>query len=120
VEFTASSSIAITALGIFAQKQTQSLGIGAYTQWEVDIGIGSGGAETVILPDVEFIANTSMDAVKPNVQRLPYTIAAGTRIAVRCKCNRNTATERLLYIGLLGMQEPASSGGGGGSFTFFG
>ena len=72
--------------------------------WLVDIGIGADGSEKVVVPDIMFGSDNFLDNISPAlVGPLPCHIPVGSRLAVRCQCAVNTATERLIYIALHGV-----------------
>ena len=112
VQLSASTSARIDGLVICTSVAAQGTAITATTAWRLDIATGPAAGETVVIPDVEVFANTGTDISRPGIIQFPLSIPAGTRLAVRCECNRNTATERLLAVTLIGMQEPATGGGG--------
>ena len=63
----------------------------------------------MVIPNVPVYCSPTDDHVNPVLIRLPIAIPAGTRLAVRCQCNVNTATQRILCVTAIGMQEPAPS-----------
>ena len=72
--------------------------------WLVDVGIGADGSEVVIVPDLLFGSDNFLDNIAPvSVGPLPCHIPKGSRLAVRCQHSYNTATERLIYVALHGM-----------------
>lgn len=111
VQLSASTAARIDAVALTA---TVRLGanITAATEWRVDLATGAGGAEVVAIADLVLGASTLGDCVRPSLWRLPVAIPAGTRLAVRASCTRNTAIERELAVTVIGIQEPAASGGG--------
>ena len=72
--------------------------VGALSTWLVDIGIGSSGAETTIIPNLFTAAGNTADATSLSVFSFPVSIPAGTRIAARAQCSVNTATERNIDV----------------------
>lgn len=117
VQFSASTTARIDALVICITTNAGLQAIASFTSWNVDVATGAAASETVVLPDVTASASSIADTMRPSIVRLPISIPAGTRLAVRCQCNRNTATERLIKVTLIGMQEPASVGGAGAAAT---
>jgi hypothetical protein len=90
-------------------------------QWAVDLATGAAASEVVLVPDLRTSASNSASAIQPKYYGFPIYIAASTRVAVRASCNGNDATDRLIQCALYTSVAPSeSSGGGGGSFTFFG
>jgi hypothetical protein len=79
----------------------------------VDLATGAAAAETVVIPDVMYVSNTGGTALLPEplLLVLPVSIPAGTRLAARAASSITTAA-RMLAISLIGMQQPATSGGG--------
>ena len=110
VEFSASLPSRLDVVLLFVTPSVTALG--AVFRWFLDIATGGAGVETVVLPDVAVLGTTFTDSVRPAILRFPVSIPAGTRLAVRCACNLNTASQRVLRVSLIGMQEPASGGGG--------
>jgi hypothetical protein len=113
-QLTASTTARIDALllSIFFDTSTTTA-VPSFTQWSVDVATGAAGSEVVVLADLLIVANSAADQTRPQAMRLPITIAAGTRLAVRCNCSSNTSASRMLRVAVVGMQEPATSGGGG-------
>jgi hypothetical protein len=120
VELSASTSDSINALAIMFGNGTAGDAMAANQSWKVDIGTGAAASETVIIPDIVVRTTSIIDCPLPHIVRFPVSIPATTRLAVRCQCSVNTAVDRVLSVTLVGMQEPASSGGAGGSYVFFG
>lgn len=110
-EITASTSAEIDALAVMFGLGTSGETLAANQTWKVDIGTGGAGAETVVIPDITVRGTVGIDAAHPAVVRFPVSIAASTRIAARCQCSVNTAADRLLAVTIIGMQEPAATGG---------
>jgi hypothetical protein len=81
------------------------------TSWHVDVATGAAGSEVVVLPDLYLFANVLADAARPMMLQFPLVIASGTRLAMRCDCTRNGSSDRFLRATLVGMQEPATTGG---------
>lgn len=118
VQLTASTTADIDALAVLigegnAESQTYS----AYTDWKIDVATGAAGAETVVIADLWSVAQPTVNQPLPGAIRVPVTIAAGTRLAVRCQSSINTAGTRLLNVALIGIQEPAAAGGGSGNYA---
>jgi hypothetical protein len=76
--------------------------IAAATSWTLDIGIGAGGAETVLVPDIALHAGTVADTIPNNGRSFPLSIPAGTRISARVACSVTTASEKDIELILLG------------------
>ena len=111
VQLIASTSSRIDSLVVCVTVLTQAISITAALRWSIDIATGASGSEVIVLPDITLAANNSCNSVRPGLLYFPVSIPAGTRIAVRCSCISNNATQRLIAVTLLGMQEPASGGG---------
>lgn len=120
VQFSASTSARIDAVALCFTITAQSQPIANYQAWNVDLATGAGGSETVVIGNVRVDCSQTTDVIQPALIRLPVSIPAGTRLAVRCDCNLNSSPQRLLRVTVIGMQEPASGSGSGGSFTFVG
>lgn len=93
----------------------------ATCSWSVDIGIGGVGSEVVLIPDVRFASATdggTRPIFHPRYQPFNTYIPAGTRIVARASCSINTATARLLDVGVLLGTAPAETGGSGGERSY--
>lgn len=64
----------------------------ATQSWLVDVAVGASGSEQIVLPDVYVYGSSTVD----NQIRLalPFSIPAGSRIAVRAQCTSNTTPGR--------------------------
>lgn len=69
--------------------------------WLADFAIGAGGSETIIIPNMNFSCETAVDGAGAWWYAFPCSIPAGSRIACRCQCSVNTATERILDASVL-------------------
>jgi hypothetical protein len=76
--------------------------LGASTSWAVDVGIGAGGSEVVVVPNLLVSGGSTADAIPAMGLCFPLHVPAGTRVAVRAACTVNTATERLIEAVLHG------------------
>ena len=75
----------------------------AQSGWLLDIAIGTGGQEQIILPNVALWSDTASKLVKPsNAAFLPIPIPVGTRMAARCSCQ---AASQLLGVTLYGVYQ---------------
>lgn len=101
VELTAATTAPIRWLVVFAGGDT---GARASAQnWLIDIGIGAAASEVVLLADLAAWSGSTLDTPSPSVWVLPVSIQAGERIAARCQCSVNTATERLIDVAVYGV-----------------
>jgi hypothetical protein len=70
--------------------------------WQVDVAVGASGSEQVVIPDVYIYGSSTVD----NQVRLalPFSIPAGSRIAVRAQCSSTTTPgrEREVVVHLIG------------------
>lgn len=72
--------------------------------WLVDLARGASLSEQIIIPDICVSCNAVTDQVFPSViGPIPMNIPAGTRLAARCACSIIDATDRLLDIGIIGV-----------------
>lgn len=71
--------------------------------WLIDIAIGAGGSEQVVIPNLSFISRTEDDMPRPHAVGLPVDIPAGVRLAVRAQCSINDATDRLIDVAVYGV-----------------
>ena len=73
--------------------------------WLCDVGIGPGGQEYVIIPDILLSANTTGDAIQPwTLGPFPVSIPPGSRIAAHAQCSISTAADRLFDIAVYGVE----------------
>lgn len=68
------------------------------TQYRVDIGVGAAASEQVIVPDVIVRVGDNGSAFIGPGFNVPVSIPAGARVAARCMCNDNNATNRPLDV----------------------
>lgn len=90
----------ISALAVCIGNQAQQ----SRTQgrWLIDISIGAGGSEKIIIPDL--VATCAVNrSILPGVVFVPVEIPSGSRIAARAASDNNTATKRLFDLILYGM-----------------
>lgn len=74
----------------------------ANTQWLIDIGVGGSGSEVAIASNLDYhVLSSRYTMQQPSEVMIP--IPSGTRLSVRCQCNVNTASERLVDIVLYGL-----------------
>lgn len=85
----------------------------------LDVATGAGGAETVVIPDLQFSSNAGADTFNPGSWSVPLSIASGTRIAARAASGTTDATDRLFDVVLIGGTAP-TTGGGEHAFAFIG
>ncbi len=62
-------------------------------KWLVDVGIGSAGAEIVVIPNLALYADANVRNAMPNLGWLPCQIPSGTRITVRAQCDLTSANK---------------------------
>jgi hypothetical protein len=77
----------------------------AITRWYIDLAIGAGGSEQIIMSN--FLATCGTGVDMPFITGgflLPFFIPAGTRIAARAQCNVNTAGDRTFDMNLWGFE----------------
>ena len=88
--------------------------------WLVDVAIGSGGSETVVLSNLFISVHSTTDFSLPFSLLVPGDSYAGQRIAVRAQCTIIDATDRLLTVTALTAAGTVVSGGGGGGLRIAG
>jgi hypothetical protein len=69
----------------------------------LDIGVGAGGSEVVVVPNLCVGVQATIDAVPNGGRSFPLSIPAGTRVSARVSCSVTTASERDLEVVLLGV-----------------
>ena len=99
VELTASSS-AIDGLLVIVGNDFNV--VPATTNWLIDIGTGAAASEVVLLGNLPSTCGT-VETGTMLFFYVPISLAAGTRIAARCQCDRTVASERILNIAVYGM-----------------
>lgn len=89
---------------IIGQNQDKNTGT-SQADWLVDVAIGGAGSEQIIIPDLWINqAQTGLAASTPSVTPfIPYTIPAGSRIAIRAQCTISDATDRLCDYVVIGL-----------------
>ena len=101
-EIVASSTNLIRALTVAIGNQVNDAREEA--EWLLDIGIGAGGSEKVIVGDMPLVSHPNMDLVFPMVfPSILLTIPSGTRLAARAQTNITDATDRLIDVALYGV-----------------
>lgn len=110
VQLTASSTqatewlvVVLTVLGNAARD--------AAARYNLDIGTGGAGSETVVVPDLTFSTDTASDDFQSMQFMVPVSIAAGTRIAVRGASTSTDATDRLFGVSIITASVVASNFG---------
>jgi len=87
--------------------------------WCLDVATGGSGSEVVLIPDLRVrMPSTWLIAGLVSYSVLTY-IASSTRIACRASCSINTATSRLIDVGVVtGVAPSEPSGASGGAWAF--
>ena len=82
----------------------------------LDVGVGAGGSEAVLLPDLHY--DYSLGAHKAYVEyRFPVAVAAGSRLAARCQSSQATSAG-LKVVAILGQGPNAGLAGAGGVHAY--
>jgi hypothetical protein len=69
------------------------------TNWLIDLGVGGAGSEQILIEDWLTTCHDTNDHITPEVSSIiPVSITAGTRIAARCQCAINDASDRLIDV----------------------
>jgi len=76
-------------------------GAAATANFLLDISIGAGGSEVVIVPDLHYLTTSLTHFPAPAFIAFPCNIPAGTRVAVRSQSSTNDATDRLTDVVIL-------------------
>ena len=71
--------------------------------WLVDIAIGAGGSEQVIISNIHLYAQSSDDALELYYVPLPLGFPEGVRLSARAQCSITDATDRLFDVIVFGM-----------------
>ena len=72
-------------------------------RWLIDVGIGAGGSEKIVVPDLVVKGRSEADTLYPNAWCFPLQIPKPTRLAVRAQCDITDATDRLFDVALYGV-----------------
>lgn len=98
-ELTASTTATTKALMVAVAKPDFHTNQGSTPLWRVDIGTGAAASESVLIPDLFFSADTTLDMpMCPYVGPLPVEVASGTRLAARAQSTSTGGTDRLLDV----------------------
>lgn len=109
-QLTAASTARIDALLLCIQKPTANTVYAGSTDYRIDIATGASGSETIVIANVHCSAIATLSVLTRSLIRFPISIPAGTRIAARNLSNQLASSGNVRLL-LIGMQEPASSGG---------
>jgi hypothetical protein len=71
--------------------------------WTVDIMVGAGGSEVVVVPDLCVSTGSASDTNPAIGLCFPCSIPAGSRVSARAQCSSNASPDRLLEIVLHGV-----------------
>lgn len=100
VQITASTTVDHAWLAIGLGRDT--LVTATSTTWHVDVMIGAGGAEQVLIPDIPMTQHATSDTLVNPTAFYPVSIPAGSRLSVRLQSSNAGATERALDVVLYG------------------
>jgi hypothetical protein len=96
-QLTASTSRDIVGYSLLFDIKGNAGGI-----WGLDVGVGAAASEIVVLQNMPITSEAFRSAARPSIVGPIWTpIPAGSRIAVRCQCSINTATDRNLGVGMV-------------------
>lgn len=73
------------------------------TDWLVDVAVGAGGSEIVIIPNQHVFASSATDWLHGIRREYNVDIPAGVRLAARAQCATTDATDRLFDVVLIGV-----------------
>lgn len=101
-QITAATTFAISMLYIaFAAGADSALADGT---WLVDLGIGAGGSEIVLIPDILVGAQLASDLIAPQLLGpIPVHVPIGTRLSMRSACSHNAVGDRLFETVVYGL-----------------
>jgi hypothetical protein len=103
VQIAASTTYDIGALQLICDTQKNVTTI-AQT-WLIDIGIGAGGSEKVIAPNISLSCNAGPMLTNPAPPLIRCQIPSGTRLAIRAQGTNGTSATRKFGATLLGYQQ---------------
>lgn len=69
----------------------------------LDIAIGAGGSEQVVIPDLAYVLDSAIDTPEPQYYGFPVAIPKGSRIAARAQSSTNSSPSRLIDVTLIGL-----------------
>ena len=75
----------------------------ANAKWLVDVAIGGGGSEQVVVPNLQFASTTANSILPAFVGPIPVNIPAGSRLSVNAQCSVTDATDRKFGIAAYGI-----------------
>jgi hypothetical protein len=95
----------------------------ASINWMLDVATGAGGAEVVLIPDLQpqLACSGALSGSSFNTRSCEFLtfIAASTRIAARVSCSTNSATVRILDAAMYACVAPSEPAGGtGGAWAY--
>lgn len=92
VEIAASTTIAARLIYLVLGNQNRT-SLSATANNYLDIGVGAGGSEKIVVPDIIFRGEASSDRVRPSLfGPFPVDIASGSRIAINAQSSTTTDT----------------------------
>lgn len=74
----------------------------ALESWLVDVGIGAGGSERVIIPDLYVQSGGTSDDFSPKLFSMPVTIPEGVRVAARAQSTETNGADRVIAMTITG------------------
>jgi hypothetical protein len=98
-----SASLTIPVSFLLLMPGSAANGTPTNARWNVDIAIGAGGSEEVIVPDLHFALHTTTKTIFPFIIGLPVNIPAGQRLSARAQCDITDATDRLMDLVAIGL-----------------
>ncbi|GAA0969760.1 hypothetical protein GCM10009555_017480 [Acrocarpospora macrocephala] len=103
-QITASTTNPMRSMLVSIGQQANS-GRSVNTDWLLDIAIGAGGSELIVIADLHAEVSTSDDAVEPRyIGPIPCNIPAGTRLAARSQASNITdPTDKLFDVIIYGL-----------------
>jgi hypothetical protein len=104
VQITASTTADYAGFFFTIDSQNGTGTTNVVAQWLMDIAVGAGGSEVIILPNMFLVAFNLMTLYLPTQLYFPIPIASGSRIAVRSQCNNATSPDRILGVTLYGVR----------------
>jgi hypothetical protein len=101
VQITASTARAHAGLAVAAT--TQGNAARSDSRWLVDIGVGAGGSEQVLIPNLVFFGSTAEVLIPGLTQFFPVAVPAGSRLAIRAQSDITDAADRINDYAIYGV-----------------
>ncbi len=100
-QLVASTTADIKKLVVIVSNQGNQ--VPASATFEMDIAIGSGGSEQVIIDNIFFETTALTDTIFPKAFEFPISIPSGSRLAARARSSTTDAEDRVFDVAVYGV-----------------